>query len=242
METGLIISVFIAGVLTFFMPCTFPLVPAFVAFISGPEGKNHKRTTILNVLFFVMGFSTIFIFFGSALGLLGNSLGEYKLLLRKIGGLIIMIFGLFLLDIYTPKFLQRSKTILKLKDQKSGKFGTSFVLGLSLGLGWTPCIGPILGSVLLLATASTTVLSGILLLTVFSIGLGIPFLVVAIFGVELISKLNKHKKLLRGLNIFAGLLLILIGFLQFTDNLGWLFKFLYNFENSGFYDLLLKYM
>jgi cytochrome c-type biogenesis protein len=242
MEIGLIVSVFIAGLLTFFMPCTFPLVPAFIAFVSGPDAKDHRKTVLLNVLFFILGFTAIFVFFGSALGLIGQSLGEYKLLLRKVGGLVIMIFGLFILNIYTPIFFQNSKSLVKFENQKSGKIGSSFLLGLSLGLGWTPCIGPILGSVLLLATSSTSVISGMFLLTIFSVGLAIPFFIVAILGVEIIKKINKYKNFLRGLNIFAGLLLILIGFLQFTDNMGWLFRLVSRIERHGFFEFLLNYM
>jgi len=186
---GFIISAFVAGLLTFLAPCTLPLVPAYLGFISGVSTKDledpakakiARRKIIQNGLFFVVGFSLVFILFGTLAGLIGQGLVPYRIWLTRIGGIFVILFGLFMLGAFKIPFLQSDKRIRIPSFLKVGKPTSSLVIGSAFAFGWTPCVGPILGSILLLASTSANALDGAFLLTVFSIGLAIPFLLVAI--------------------------------------------------------------
>jgi cytochrome c-type biogenesis protein len=246
MDISLIIPAFIAGLASFFMPCTFPLVPSFIAFITGgykSEERNgsirdEKLHTLVNALTFILGFSTVFVFFGIIAGLIGNHLGQFRVILSRVGGIVIIIFGILLMDVIKIQSLQKSFKISPPKILKPGTPGSSFIVGASIGLGWSPCIGPILGSILLLASTSTTVFQGAILLTFFSIGLGLPFFITAIFGVSILEKLNSKKKLLKYMNIVGGILLILLGIMQLTDRLSLLVGKLYQINTFGLLDYL----
>lgn len=246
MDFSLIIPSFIAGLASFFMPCTFPLIPSFVAFITGghkidtekSSSRNIRLHTLINAITFILGFGVIFIFFGIIAGLIGNHLGQFRVILSRIGGVVIIIFGLLLMDVLKIQTLQKSFKILPPKILKPGSPVSSFLVGSSIGLGWSPCIGPILGSILLLASTSTTVIQGAVLLICFSIGLGLPFFLTALIGVSIIGKFFNNKKFMHYINIIGGVLLILLGLIQLTDKLSFFVGKLYQFGSFGLLDYL----
>jgi len=177
MEFSLVIPAFIAGILTFLAPCTLPLVPAYLGFISGISArdlqdpltaKQAKRKIFLNGLFFILGFSAVFIILGTVAGLFGQLLFGYRIWLSRIGGIFVMLFGLSMLNVIKIPFLSKEIKIKTPMLFQKGRATNSFVLGATFGLGWTPCVGPILGSILTLAAASTTAFQGGFLLAVFS--------------------------------------------------------------------------
>lgn len=190
---SLIIPAFIAGIITFLAPCTLPLVPGYLGFISGvsledvkdpAKSKKARLRIFLNGLFYVIGFSVIFILLGSLFGLAGSVLFKYRLWLSRIGGIFVILFGLYMIlgavKIPFLSFLGADKRLQITKVIKPGNPLSSFLFGTAFGFGWTPCVGPVLGSILLLASSSATVSSGAFLLTVFSLGLAVPFLAIAL--------------------------------------------------------------
>ena len=247
----LVIPAFIAGLFTFLAPCTFPLVPGYLGFISGvsfsdlsdPEKAKQARGKILkNGVMFVLGFSAIFITFGLLAGLLGASIAPYRIWLTRIGGAFVILFGLFMLNVIKIPFLQADHKIKTPKFFKPGKPFNSFILGAAFAIGWTPCVGPILASILLLASATSTAIQGAYLLAIFSLGLAIPFLALAIgFGhlTRVFKKLNRY---LTVISIIGGIFLIFIGLLLLTGNSQQWFGFayrLFDFINyEGIYDFL----
>lgn len=238
---GLTISSFIAGVLTFLAPCTLPLVPAFLGVIAGvgqeelakPESAKKLRWRIFNnALFYVLGFSLIFILFGVAFTSLGKIL-IIRELLQRIGGILIIIFGLFIMGVLKISFLTAEKQIRVPKLFQSANKTNSFFIGLLFALGWSPCVGPLLGTVLLLASGSTTILQGTFLLIVFSLGLAIPFLLTALLIGKAFSAFGRWGPALNVINKIAGIFLVVLGVLllsnQFTPVFnqfrGWLQQF-----------------
>ena len=188
MDLSLIIPAFLAGILTFLAPCTLPLVPGYLGFISGasheaPNGAVARRKILLNGLFYVIGFSLVFITLGILFGLLGVIAGPYRVWFSRVGGIFVIIFGLYLtgiLKLSFLNFLQGEKHFRFTRHLKPGSPVSSLVFGATFAFGWTPCVGPILGSILALAAAKTTVLQGGFMLLVFSAGLAVPFLLVAL--------------------------------------------------------------
>src|SRR3989344_7045516 len=177
MDFSLIIPAFIAGILTFLAPCTLPLVPGYLGFISGvsandlrdpTKAKVARRKIFLNGVLYVIGFSLIFIILGSLFGLGGAALIKYRLWLSRIGGIFVIFFGLFMTGVLKLPLLNIEKHFGNIKALKPGNPASSLIFGAAFALGWTPCIGPILGSILTLAAASATVGQGAFLLAVFS--------------------------------------------------------------------------
>lgn len=247
MDTTLILPAFIAGLVSFLMPCTFPLVPSFLAFVAGTtkedRGLNPKKFVVIrNAVAFVVGFAVVFVFFGVITGLVGNTFGEYKQVLNKISGLMIVLFGIVLLDLTRFKFLNRSRGIKLPTTLKPGRVGSSMLIGVGLGFGWTPCVGPLLGSILLLASSSDTIFEGGFLLSIFSLGLGLPFILLAILGEKYISLIRKHNNFLSYMNKIGGLFLILIGTLQFFDKMGIISKFAFDIGEYISYSKLIDYL
>lgn len=188
MEFSLIIPAFIAGILTFLAPCTLPLVPGYLGFISAasledlknPDKVSKTRLKIfLNGLFFIIGFSLIFILLGTLFGFIGSTLVTYKLWLSSIGGIFVILFGLFMTNLVRVRFWARETHFKTPPIFERGKPVNSLLLGSAFGLGWTPCVGPVLGSILFLASTSTTALQGAFMLLIFSAGLAVPFLLIA---------------------------------------------------------------
>jgi len=248
---GLILSAFFAGMLTFLAPCTLPLVPAYLGFISGVSTEDLKdpekaagarRKIMLNGIFFILGFSVIFILFGTLAGFLGQGLATSREILSKIGGVLIVLFGLFMLGVFKIPALQADKRIKIPSFLTVGKSTSSFAIGSAFAVGWTPCVGPILGSILLLASTSTTALQGGLLLAVFSLGLAIPFIFIAFAFSKATAYINQISKYLKWVSVIGGVFLIILGILLFTNNFSLLIQ--YGYEIFGFinYEGLLDYL
>jgi len=254
MEITLIIPAFIAGIITFFAPCTLPLVPGYLAFIggvslkdiqSGQKKSDAKKQIIKNALFYVFGFSIIFIVLGTIFGIAGVALAHYRLYLTKIGAVLIIFFGLYLMRIFDLNFLnflQSEKKINFVKKLKPGTSQSSFLLGATFAAGWTPCVGPILGSILVLASTTTTFLGGAFLLGVFSLGLAIPFLLLAIFigrATDYVKIINKY---LGKISFVGGVFLLIIGIMMLTDTIVYWNSYVYDLFKFLQYDRLLDYL
>lgn len=224
---SLIVPAFIAGILTFLAPCTLPLVPGYLGFISGaslddlknPEKAKSARWRIfLNGVFFVVGFSVVFIVFGVLAGLVGSTvLAPYRIWLTRIGGIFVIFFGLLMLNVFKIPFFTAKSNLKTPTFLKRGSPFSSLTLGSAFAFGWTPCVGPILGSILLLASIKTTALQGGFLLSIFSIGLGIPFLLVAAGIGSAAKHISKFSRYLNIVSVFGGLILIILGILLVTD-------------------------
>lgn len=248
---GLIASAFFAGLLTFLAPCTLPLVPAYLGFISGvstkdledPEkAKEARRKIVLNGVFFILGFSVIFIAFGTLAGFLGQSLVTSRDIIAKVGGVFIVIFGLFMLGVFKIPVLQLDKRIKIPSFLHVGKPTSSFVIGSTFAVGWTPCVGPILGSILLLASTSTTALQGGFLLAVFSLGLAIPFIFLAFAFSKATQYIQKITKYLKWVSIIGGVFLVILGGLLFTNNFSLVIQYGYTLFSFINYEGILDYL
>ncbi|MCH7529906.1 sulfite exporter TauE/SafE family protein [Patescibacteria group bacterium] len=248
---GFIIAAFVAGLLTFLAPCTLPLVPAYLGFISGVSTEDledptraafARRRIFLNGVFFILGFTIVFIVFGTLAGLIGQGLVPYRIWLTRIGGVLVILFGLFMLGVFNLSFLQIDRRIKMPSFLKIGRPTTSLTIGSAFAFGWTPCVGPILGSILLLASTSTTAFQGAVLLSVFSVGLAIPFLLVALGFSHATKYIEKISRYLKWMSIIGGMFLILIGILLLTNNFSLLIQ--YGFQIFDFieYDRLLDYL
>ena len=228
MEISYIVA-FTAGLLSFFSPCVLPLVPAYIANLAGVTAIDPKtRTSYLPALFhslsFVLGFSIIFIALGASVGLIGTSITAHSTLLRQIAGGVIIVFGIFIIAAFKLPWLNYEKRISPTTGSNPG-YLRSILIGAVFAVGWTPCIGPILGAILALAWSSQTVGQGALLLLVYSLGLGIPFVLIGLaWGaiMPLWKGINRHLGII---SIISGLLLIAVGILMLTGNLMWLGQF-----------------
>ncbi len=216
-----ILAAFLAGVISFVSPCVLPLVPAYISFISGIsiqeliQGEDKKRAlkgVILNSLLFVAGFSLIFIGLGASATLIGQFLLSKMDTLAKIAGVIIAIFGLHTAGIFKIGFLNYEKRFQAKK--KIGPLG-SFLVGLAFAFGWTPCVGPILAGILAVASTQETIKQGIFLLSSYSLGLGIPFILTGIGINRFFIIFGKLKKYFRWVEIISGALLVIVGALIF---------------------------
>ena len=217
--------VVLAGLLSFLSPCVLPIVPGYLCFLAGTsldkiasgEDASKERNVFYFALSFVFGFSTVFILLGASATLLSGLVYEYLDILRIIGGIIIIIFGIHFMQIIQLPFLNRD-TRYQIESYRPGIVG-SYVIGLSFAFGWTPCIGPILGSVLSIAASSETVTYGIVLLMLYSAGLGIPFLLAAYAINGFMRFLSKIRNYIRAIEIFTGVLLVIFGILILTNRI-----------------------
>jgi cytochrome c-type biogenesis protein len=219
-------AAFIAGLLSFLSPCILPLIPGYISFISGStlteltdayELKKIKSKIIINSIFFIFGFSLVFIALGATATFLGKFLTENFKIFTFIAGIIIIIIGLHLTGILKINALLYEKK-LNLNFKSIGILG-SFITGFSFAFGWTPCVGPILAGILVIAGAQSTVFKGILLLATYSLGLAIPFFITS-YSLTLFFKFfNSIRKYLNIIEIISGIFLIVIGLLILTDNL-----------------------
>lgn len=227
----LAVSSFVAGILMFLAPCTLPLLPAYIAFISGvtesdlQTKKIHKARVLKNAFAFVFGFSVIFISFGVLAGLFGTFIGGSKVVLSQIGGVLVIVFGLSMLNVLHFFPLLHSWHMKFPESITPGKPFSAFIIGSIFALGWTPCIGPVLATVLLLASISSTVLYGALLLTLFSLGLAVPFLLIAVAFIKMSHLIQRFGHLTKWINIVGGVLMIILGVLLVTQNFGLLFQY-----------------
>ncbi|MEW6078163.1 MAG: cytochrome c biogenesis protein CcdA [Thermodesulfobacteriota bacterium] len=212
-------TAFGAGLLSFLTPCVFPLVPVYFTLITGlslddltgVDRAGARKQVFFSTLAFVTGFSTIFILLGASASFLGSLIGEHRLLLKTCGGILIVILGIHLTGIIHIPWLKADKRF-RIKG-KTTKYIGAFIAGVAFSAGWTPCIGPILGSILIVAGNQATVYQGMLLLTIFSAGLAIPFLLLSVFINVLLEVINRLRRVIKYINPVAGSLLITAGVL-----------------------------
>ncbi len=226
-------AAFTAGLISFISPCVLPLIPAYLSFISGVSVEEMKsrdkksqalKKVSLNTVLFVLGFSVVFVALGASATFIGDFLLSKLSLFNKVAGAIIMILGLHLLGVFRIRFLNYEKRF-HAKRRPLGLLG-SFLMGLAFAFGWTPCIGPILAGILLLASNQDTVTKGVVLLSSYSLGLGIPFFVTAVSFHSFLSVFGWIKKHFRTVEIISGVFLILVGFLIFIGSFSSLTGFL----------------
>ena len=215
---------FTAGLLSFASPCVLPLVPSYITYITGAsfkeltdvEARSRLRwATIFHSLLFITGFSLVFILMGASATYLGQLLAQYQYWIMKGGGVLIILLGIHFTGVINIPFLQIEKRF-EMRKKPLGYIGSLFV-GVAFAAGWTPCIGPILSTILVYASTSKSFTTGILLLTYYSIGLGIPFFLSSLAFNSFLSAFDKIKRYMRVINVVSGLFLIGIGILFLTD-------------------------
>jgi len=227
-----IIGALIAGFLSFFAPCVLPLLPPYFSWLFGVSKKDLKKDDLrlrifLHSFFLVLGFSIVFIALGSIASSLGKFLAGYRLIIQRIGGIIIILFGLEFAGFLRIFKNYQANLIEKLFSRFNKKIG-SFVVGSIFAFAWVACFSPILGSILVLASFQETLNQGIILLGFYSLGLAIPFLLSALFFGVIIERVKDLTKIFKWLNLFSGLALIILGILFLTDDfyklVSWLSK------------------
>ncbi|MFA6469541.1 MAG: cytochrome c biogenesis protein CcdA [Bacteroidota bacterium] len=219
-----ILTAFIFGLLSFISPCVLPIIPGYISFISGHtlddikgDDKSAARAVMINSLVFIAGFTLIFVLMGAAATSIGQILNENLTLISKIAGAIIIVFGLHMIGIFKIGFLNYEKRF-HLQEKKLGILG-SFAVGAAFAFGWTPCIGPVLAGILAIASQQETVLQGIILLFVYSLGLGIPFFLTAVSINKFFNVFNRIKKHFHTIEVVGGVMLIGVGVLMMTNYL-----------------------
>ena len=218
---------FAAGLLSFLSPCVLPLVPSYVGFLTGmtlPEVTGRRRVALTHALLFVGGFSLVFILLGASATALGRALNYYQVWLQRLGGALIILFGLLCLGVFNSRLLSQERR-LHLERKPVGYLG-SVLVGMAFAAGWTPCIGPVLGAILGLAATSTDVSRGMLLLAVYSAGLALPFLVAAVAVDSFLDWFQRFRRFLPWVMRISGVMLVFVGILlvtgEFTRLAGWL--------------------
>jgi len=227
-----IFAAFLAGLVSFASPCVLPLVPSYITFITGvsfdeltTEDKTGRirRLTILHSLAFILGFSLVFIALGATATAAGKFLREYQDVLRQVGGVLIILFGLYLTGVLKIAALSREAKF-RMTSKPLGLFG-SVLVGITFAAGWTPCIGPILASILLYASTSEKAGTGILLLSVYSLGLGVPFFLASLGMNSFLAASKKLRSSLRTIEVVSGVILIVFGIALVTN----LFRYFVSF-------------
>jgi cytochrome c-type biogenesis protein len=218
---------FAAGLLSFLSPCVLPLVPSYIGFLTGmtlPEMTGRRRSALIHALLFVGGFSLVFILLGASATALGRALNYYQVWLQRIGGVLIILFGLLCLGAFRVQLLTQERRV-QLDRKPVGYLGSALV-GMAFAAGWTPCIGPVLGGILGLAATSADVSRGMLLLGVYSAGLALPFLVAAVAVESFLDWFQRFRRFLPWVMRVSGILLVIVGILlvtgEFTRLAGWL--------------------
>ncbi|MEO8226283.1 MAG: cytochrome c biogenesis protein CcdA [Gemmatimonadota bacterium] len=218
---------FVAGLLSFLSPCVLPLVPSYIGFLTGvsqPGEANRRRTALVHGFMFVLGFSLVFIALGATATALGQALRDYSQWIQRAGGVLIILFGLYCLGIFKLGFLQREHRI-HLENKPLGYLGSALV-GVAFGAGWTPCVGTILGPILVIAATEQSVHRGVLLLTAYSAGLAVPFLIAAAALEAFFEWFQGFRRYLPWVMRVSGVLLVFVGVLMVTGEFsrlnGWL--------------------
>ncbi len=254
MDFSLVFPAFIAGLLTFLAPCTLPLVPGYLSFISGASynelkdkklSKRIHKKVIINGFLFVIGFSLVFIAMGTLFGGVGSSLAKHRVWISRIGGVFVIFFGLYMMHILKLPFLNFLNSDHKLNIVsylRPGKPFSSFMLGATFAFGWTPCVGPILGTILTLALTVGTVGQASFLLLIFSIGLAIPFLVISVLAGSAFYYIKKITKYLNVISVIGGVFLLILGIFMLSGNMSVWNSFIYDFFEFINYDALLEHL
>ncbi|MBI4551013.1 MAG: cytochrome c biogenesis protein CcdA, partial [Candidatus Latescibacteria bacterium] len=222
MEQVTLFAAFLGGILSFVSPCVLPLVPAYISFISGvsieqiidrEEHARHLKAVLISSACFIIGFSAVFVALGATATILGRVLLARLDVLAKIAGAVIIVFGVHTTGLIQIPWLNREKR-LQSRDTPAGALG-SFVVGLAFAFGWTPCIGPILAAILVMAGAQESVGQGILLLSIYSLGLGVPFLLTGLATNTFLGMFSRIKRYFKAVELISGLFLIVVGLLIF---------------------------
>ncbi len=222
MENVSILTGFVAGILTFVSPCVLPLIPAYITLVTGISlnrlsEKNNLLKIFLSSVVFVAGFTTVFVILGVSATYIGSFFLNNINILRWIGGITVIIFGLHIAGIFKISFLYKQTSFFKPMEQNVN-YITVFFIGCAFAIGWTPCVGPILSSILVLASTQETVNKGAILLISYSLGLGVPFILTALFINKFLTIFNFIKRYYRTIEIISGILLMAIGILLITDS------------------------
>lgn len=217
---------FIAGLLSFLSPCVLPLIPSYITYITGisfadlkAEHPSHlvRRKTMVHSLLFIAGFTVVFVALGASATFIGSFFQEHMVIIRRIGGILIIIFGIHVTGL-VPLALLLGERRITIHRKPAGYIG-SFLVGFAFAAGWTPCIGPILASILMVAATETTIVRGMMLLLTYSLGLGTPFFFSSLALHRFLILFNRYKKAIRIFEIITGLFMIVIGALVFTNYL-----------------------
>ncbi|GJL50326.1 MAG: cytochrome C biogenesis protein CcdA [Nitrospirales bacterium] len=229
-----ILAAFSAGFLSFISPCVLPLVPSYLSYITGlsveelsnvQERERFRKVIMVNSLLFIAGFSSVFIAFGASASFMGQMLYQYQDLIRKIGGVLIAVFGLYLMGILKLSFLMTERKLLHFEKRPLGYIG-SFLVGTAFAAGWTPCVGPVLGGILAYASTTESMQDGIVLLTSYSVGLGLPFFLTA-FGVDsFLTHFKKVRHYLGAISMVSGVLMVTIGVMLYINSVTMITSFL----------------
>ncbi len=228
-----LLAAFSAGLLSFVSPCVLPLVPSYISYITGlsveqltdaSERNKFKSAIILNALLFIGGFSTVFIAFGASASFLGQILITYQDHIRRIGGVMIIVFGLYLLGILNLNFLKVEHRY-QFRNRPAGYLG-SFFIGVAFAAGWTPCVGPVLGTILLYASTTDSLWSGVVLLACYSLGLGLPLFLTALGVDRFLAYFKEVRAYLWGVSTVSGVLLIVVGVMIYANSLTMITSFL----------------
>lgn len=217
------LTAFVAGIISFLSPCVLPLVPGYVSFVAGSsledmrDGQASRLQALMLAIIFVAGFSVVFVSLGASATYLGQLLLVYKYELGLIAGVVVILFGLHMLGL-TPFRLMNSEARFHV-DMPGGKSMSAFLLGIAFAFGWTPCIGPVLGAILTMSASTADVSQGAILLAIYSIGLGVPFLLAAVFTGTLLVYLRSLGRAGRRLQQTAGGLLVVMGVMMVTGQL-----------------------
>ena len=232
-ESVSLLVAFSAGVLSFLSPCVLPLVPSYVTFITGvslDESERRvsapavRRKAIIHSLLFIAGFSLVFIALGASATAAGQLFREHQVVIRKAGGVLVVLLGIHLLGGFRLPFVQGEKRF-HLRDKPVGYLGTALV-GIAFASGWTPCIGPILGAILTLAATTDRVETGVGLLAVYALGLGLPFFLASLGTSAFLTLFSRFRRFLRPVSLASGALLVCVGVLIFTNYLAILSSYL----------------
>jgi cytochrome c-type biogenesis protein len=220
MNSIYIFTAFSAGIVSFLAPCVLPIIPGFLVYLAGStssESTTKRRDIFINSIFFVLGFSLVFALLGILLQTVLASAGFIvQLWLSRLGGIVVIFFGLYLTGLIKVGFLERDHKVA-VKSKFKSRYVTSFVFGLAFAVGWTPCAGAVLGGILALAASAPV--SSFFLLLAYALGLGMPFLIVGLFTAQATHLIGRIGDKFKFVNIIFGILLILLGILVFTNNL-----------------------
>jgi cytochrome c-type biogenesis protein len=232
-ESVPLLVAFSAGLLSFLSPCVLPLVPSYVTFITGvslDETETHltapavRRAAVLHSLAFIAGFSLVFIALGASATAIGQLFREHQGAVRKAGGVLVVLLGLYLMGALPLRFLDPDRR-LHLGDKPVGYLGTLLV-GVTFAAGWTPCIGPILGTILTLAATADRARAGVLLLATYAVGLALPFFLASLGTTSFLTLFDRFRRFLRPVSLVSGALLVVVGVLVFTNYLAILSTYL----------------
>jgi cytochrome c-type biogenesis protein len=228
-----LVASFSAGLLSFVSPCVLPLIPSYISYITGLSieqltdstvRSKFKKTIVVNALLFIAGFSVVFVAFGASASFIGQVLIAYQEHVRRIGGILIVIFGLYLLGILNINFLKMEHRF-QFRNRPVGYVG-SFLIGVAFAAGWTPCVGPVLGTILMYASTTNSMLEGVLLLTSYSLGLGLPLLLTALGVDRFLSYFKQARLYLWGVSTLSGVVLIVVGVMIYTNTITMITGFL----------------